>query len=323
MYLINQAGRILWKVQLPEPVNSEVFQIDYFRNGKLQLLFSTRNYIFLVDRKGNFVEKYPVKLRAPATCGLSVFDYEGTRDYRLFIACSDKKVYAYTREGNLLNGWSFEQTENTVTQPVSHFRIGTKDFLVFGDGFRTYILDRKGNTRISTDTYFPRSSGNNYHLDLPRDGSSPALVTTDSTGLVYFIYFSGESKTLRLENFSGRHFFDYKDLTGDGKMEFIFLEHNQLKVFNADGSTLFTYRFREPVGSRPLFYQFSSKDRKLGVVSNRENLIYLFNNDGALYSGFPLQGNTPFSIGNFGDSLSRFNLIVGNRDNFLYNYRVK
>ncbi len=66
------------------------------------MLFSTRNYLYLVDRMGNFVERYPVKLRSPATCGVSVFDYDNTRDYRLFIACEDKKIYAYTKEGTLV-----------------------------------------------------------------------------------------------------------------------------------------------------------------------------------------------------------------------------
>ena len=86
---------------------------------------------------------------------------------------------------------------------------------------------------------------------------------------------------------------------------------------------MFTYKFKEPILSKPQFYQFSATDRKLGIVSRNENRIYLFNSNGELYEGFPLQGNTPFSIGNFGDSLSRFNLVVGSRDNFLYNYRVK
>jgi hypothetical protein len=72
-----------------------------------------------------------------------------------------------------------------------------------------------------------------------------------------------------------------------------------------------------------LFYQFSATDLKIGVVNRPENKIYLFNNNGELFAGFPLQGNTPFSIGNFGDTLSRFNLVVGSGDNFLYNYRVK
>jgi hypothetical protein len=95
--------------------------VDYFRNGKLQLLFSTGNELYLIDRKGNFVEKYPIKLRSPATCGVSVFDYDDNRDYRLFIACEDKHVYAYTRDGNLIAGWEFDTSEREVDQPVNHF----------------------------------------------------------------------------------------------------------------------------------------------------------------------------------------------------------
>jgi hypothetical protein len=324
IYLINQVGRILWKIQLPEPINSEVFQVDYFANGKLQLLFSTRNFLYLVDRNGNFVEKYPVKLRYPATCGVSVFDYDNNRNYRLFIACEDRNVYAYTQEGNLLSGWDFDKSENQVTQPVNHFRIGDKDYIVFGDGYKTYILDRKGSTRVRVDAYFPRSARNNYYLDLPRNGSGAALVTTDTTGKVYFVGFDGKVKTLETKDkFTNNHFFDYKDVNGDGKYEFIYLEDKTLTVYNSNMSRLFTCDFKSSVQSRPAYYQFSQSDRKLGVVSRRDNLIYLINDSGEFYDGFPLQGNTPFSIGNFGDSLSRYSLVVGSNDNFLYNYRVK
>jgi hypothetical protein len=324
IYLINQVGRILWKVQLPEPINSEIFQIDYFRNGKLQLLFSTRNTLYLIDRNGNFVEKYPVKLRSPSTCGLAVFDYDNNRDYRLFIACEDRHVYAYTKEGNLIPGWGFDRSESEVIQPVEHFRIGNKDFIVFGDRFRTYILDRKGNVRVDVETYFPKSAQNNYLLNVPRDGSGPGVVTTDTTGRIYFIGFNGKTTTLEpAGKFTSAHFFDYKDLNGDGKPELIYLDGRSLTVYNKDLSRLFDYDFDSPILSRPLFYQFSASDRKLGVVSRSENRIYLINNTGDLYAGFPLQGNTPFSIGNFGDSLSKFNLVVGSGDNFLYNYRVK
>jgi len=323
IYLINQVGRILWKIRLPGPIISDVFQVDYFRNGKLQLLFSTRNSIYLVDRNGNFVDKYPVSLRSPATNGVSVFDYDRNRDYRLFVACEDRHVYAYKRDGTLLDGWDFGLSESEVTQPINHFRIGDRDFLVFGDRYKTYILDRRGSARVNVDIYFQRSPNNNYILNLTPNVNGPSLVTTDTTGKVYFIGFNGSVRTVELPGkFTGRHFFDYKDLNGDNKPEYIFVEEDRLIVFSSDESRLFTFRFGMPVSSRPMFYQFSSTDRKLGVVSREENLIYLINSNGELYQGFPLQGNTPFSIGNFGDSLSRFNLIVGSRDNFLYNYRV-
>src|SRR5690606_30041639 len=71
-YLINSAGRVLWKVPVRERIAGNVFMIDYFRNGKLQLLFAGENYIHLLDRNGNYVERYPVELRSPAANGLAV-----------------------------------------------------------------------------------------------------------------------------------------------------------------------------------------------------------------------------------------------------------
>ena len=96
IYLINKVGRILWKLQLNEKLNSEVYQVDYYKNGKLQLLFSTENKIHLIDRNGNYVERYPIKLRSPATAGLSVFDYDKDLNYRLFIPGKNKNVSGST-----------------------------------------------------------------------------------------------------------------------------------------------------------------------------------------------------------------------------------
>ncbi|UCG27204.1 MAG: DUF3352 domain-containing protein, partial [Bacteroidales bacterium] len=47
IYLINSAGRILWKIPIHESVMGKVYQIDYYRNNKLQLLFNTQSQIHL------------------------------------------------------------------------------------------------------------------------------------------------------------------------------------------------------------------------------------------------------------------------------------
>ena len=49
--------------------------MDYYKNGKLQLLFAGRDYMHLIDRNGNYVDKYPVKMRTPASNTLALFDY--------------------------------------------------------------------------------------------------------------------------------------------------------------------------------------------------------------------------------------------------------
>ena len=58
-------------------------------------------------------------------------------------------------------------------------------------------------------------------------------------------------------------------------------------------------------------------------VDKNDAKIYLINNDGTLYKGFPLDGNTLFSIGYLEGAGGEFNLIVGGSNNFLYNYSVQ
>ncbi len=322
LYLLNAAGRILWKLPLKEPIMGEVFQIDYYRNGKLQYLFNTRHQLHLIDRNGNYVERYPVDLRSPATSPMALFDYDNNGDYRIFIATEDLATYAYDKEGSLVSGWDAAKTEHRVTRPIQHFRLGSLDYLVFHDSYRTYILDRRGNPRVTPAEQFPHSQFNNLILD-ERSGSQARLVTTDEQGKVYFLYFNGKVESVDLGTFSPSHYFNYTDLDGNGSKEYIFLDGKKLEVFGSDRQPRFSMEFEQAVDQPMNIYQFSRTDNKIGVVVSSQNRIYLINPDGKLYKGFPLLGSSPFTIGKLRESSARFNLVVGGRDNFLMNYSVQ
>jgi len=322
LYLLNEAGRILWKLPMREPIMGEVFQIDYYGNGKLQYLFNTRHQLHLIDRNGNYVERYPVHLRSPATAPMALFDYENNGNYRIFVASEDRNIYVYSKEGNLVSGWEAEKTEHVVQVPPQHFRLGTRDYIVFHDTYRTYILDRRGKPRVVPDEQFPHSPLNHFKLDA--GGNRPAsLVTTGINGRVYRLYFDGKVESLQPDTFSQDHYFEYADLDGNGRKEYIFLDGKRLRVFNADQSMRFQMDFEAPAFPAAHIYEFSRRDRKIGVVVPSLNRIYLINQDGNLYMGFPLAGSSPFTIGKLRESSSRFNLIVGGRDNFLLNYSVQ
>lgn len=64
VYLLNNSGRILWKQKLDGAINSQVYQVDALKNGKLQYLFSTSSHIYLIDRNGNPVTGFPLALRS-------------------------------------------------------------------------------------------------------------------------------------------------------------------------------------------------------------------------------------------------------------------
>ncbi|MFO7658076.1 MAG: DUF3352 domain-containing protein [Bacteroidales bacterium] len=323
IYLINQVGRILWKQNIPEKINSSINQIDYYMNGKLQMMFSTANYLHLIDRNGNYVERYPVKLRSRATNGMALFDYDDNKNYRILIACEDKQVYAYDKEGNIIKGWSPERTESEVTQPVNHFRVKDRDYIVFGDQLNTYILDRKGNTRIGIKELIARSLNNNYYLETSGGPVNSFIAFTDTAGTVYKIFTDERIEKLELMHCTPDHYFDLKDIDGDGNKDFIFLNEHKLTVFRHDKTKLFSYDPGVPIERSPVYYHFSTNDRKIGLVSEKKCLIFLINNNGSVYNGFPLKGCTQFSIGYLGSTISHFNLITGGDNNFLYNYAVQ
>jgi len=319
IYLINKSGRILWKQNIVEKIKSKIVQLDYYKNGKLQMLFSTNNYLHLIDRNGNYVERYPVRLRSHTIAGMSIFDYDKDKNYRILVPCADNKVYAYSKEGSLITGWDFTGSDYPVDQPVNHFRADNKDYIVFGDKYRTYILDRKGQQRIAVKQEIQKSKNNNYILD---EAKSRILIT-DTTGVIYSIYLDGRVEKTSIGTYSSNHFFDLKDINADGEKDFIILDGKTIDVFKQNKAKIFSYQFTHVIKERPVFYRFSYSDRKLGFVDTFDEKIYLLNNNGKIYKGFPLEGTTMFSIGYLDNSLGKFNLIVGGRNNFLYNYSVQ
>jgi len=201
--------------------------------------------------------------------------------------------------------------------------VENKDYIVFFDKNRTYILDRKGNYRVKTRAEFTNSPNNDFTLESGVGSRASRLVKTDITGNIYFLYFDGSFEMKEIKKFSPDHYFMYEDIDSDGERDFIFLEKNRLSVYNSKGSRMFVREFDNPINQPPQVYEFSSNNRKIGVVNQNENKIFLYNKDGALYSGFPLEGNSRFSIGFFNNKNQHFNLVVGSSEGFLYNYFVK
>ncbi len=317
-YLINAAGRVLWKAPLRERITSSIYMVDAFRNGKYQLLFSGRNYLHMLDRNGNYVERYPVKLRSPATNPLALFDYDNNRNYRILIAGEDKMIYAYDITGNVLRGWKPFRTSSRVRQEIAWVRVSGKDYLITSDEASLYFTDRTGSKRLTLKEPVSRAANSSIRL-VP--GSRPSVVCTSPDGTIQQIHFDGSVSKKRLKTFSVDHSFDIFDVTGDGFGEYIFIDNGILYLYGSNGSEMFTREFGSGDLGGPINFIFSASDRKIGVFDSENNLIYLIDSEGKIMRGFPLRGASMFSIGKLSDR-SGWHLIVGGTDRFLYNYKL-
>jgi len=318
-YLINAAGRVLWKVPLNERIVSNIYMIDYYRNGKYQLLFSGRTNIHLLDRNGNYVERYPVKLRSPATNSMVVFDYDNNLNYRLFVAGEDKLIYSYEKTGSVVKGWIPFRTTGNVKSEINYFKVSGKDYIVAADESALYFLDRSGNKRISLKEPVSRAARSAMRQNL---SSGPYIVCTSPDGTIQQIYFDGSVKKFKIRDFSDRHSFDFFDMDGDGYSEYIFIDKGILYLYDHNRQEIFSRQFGSEELSGPVNLVFSATDRKIGVIDSQKNLIYLVGRDGKSMNGFPLKGASMFSVGKLSEK-SGWHLIVGGTDRFLYNYRIE
>ena len=330
IYLISATGKIIWKKTLGEKIMSDpsagsgqgVIQIDALKNNKLQILFNTRNAIYLFDRNGNVMRGFPIKLESPATNAISVFDYEKNRDYRIFVACENKTVHSFKPNGEEVTAFKFGKTDNRVHLPLQYFNIDNKDYLCVVDvKGKIYIVNRQGETRIKIKETLPQGT-HNFYIDLGKDYNKSHIIAADTLGNIIKVSLSGDKESTRIQNFESSPFFDYRDINGDGTKEYIFLTRDELKVFSPDKSLLFKYEFKGRISQPPLFFMFADGKEKIGVISETNNELYLFNDNGSLYQGFPLSGKTAFSIGDLNNE-GVFNLVTGSADNSIYLYQLE
>lgn len=146
LYLISTKGVVLWKKKLKGAVLGRVEQVDLYRNGRLQLAFATPKRLYVIDRNGNNVERFPLEFKDEITQPLSVFDYDKQRNYR-FLITQHKNLLMYDSKGKSVKGFNYLATQAVSSQP-KHFRVRGKDYIVFSAGNRLKLLDRRGSIRV-------------------------------------------------------------------------------------------------------------------------------------------------------------------------------
>lgn len=88
--LVDEQGKILWKIPFPGKLCGMVGQVDYYNNGKIQFLVVTGDQVHLIDRLGREVSGFPRQLPANAVVGPDKVSVRGTNYWRVD---TEKKTY--------------------------------------------------------------------------------------------------------------------------------------------------------------------------------------------------------------------------------------
>ena len=316
---IDGDGTERWKVHLEGPIMGEIKSIDYRKNGELQLLFNTKEAIHLINSQGSEVRNYPIRLKSEATNEISVFDYEGKKDYRYMLACRDHKVYNLDKNGKMITGWQPKVTQSNVELPVRYFKVGSREYIAYSDHTRTYILDRQGKERVKiTDDYVHSKS--NLSLLKEQNGTT-SLVATDEHGRIRSVGLDGTLRKIALGNFSGNHIFLPVEFKKDGFQGFLFLDKQTVSLFNLTGKLIFTRLFKG-LPDEPMALSVDADSELIEIYLITSNKAIFLRKDGSVFDANLPVGLTPLSIGSFNVNSGVSNLLAFTEDGFLTNFQI-
>ncbi|WP_298503631.1 ribonuclease HII [uncultured Maribacter sp.] len=300
LYLISDTGLVIWKKELQNPIQGKVRQVDLYKNGRLQLAFTTTNQFMILDRNGKEVAPFSMSFDGGNLNPLAVFDYEKKKEYR-FLVTQGKKIFMYNSKGEIVKGFKLTKTKENIIAAPKHFVIKNKDYLVFKlENGNLKIVNRVGKDRVKVKNKIAFSEneiyvykdrfnlsdmdGNLHQINTEGKDSKTALSLVKDHGLVT------TSRTLVYMN----------DNTISIKGKKVELD---LGVYN-----------------KPQIFLIHNK-MYIGVTDIQNQNIYLFDSQANLLPNFPIFGTSAIDLIDM-DGDKKPELVTKDNDNSIVVYKI-
>lgn len=295
LYVINSAGEQVYNQPLTSPIVSDAFQIDYFKNGKLQLLIATADKMYAIDRLGDPLPGFPIALPGEKIDRLSLLDYDNNKEYRYLLASDSGNLWLLDKTGKQLEGWSpLKLGEKTIGSPF-HTRVqGKGDFMVaLGISGKLYLFNRKGEPQAGSPVVLP--AGIASPLQVKKNGT-PILQTITSGGEFIEISFSGEilKKTQVQKTNRDDKFRELTDQKGNGTL-LVMEQFNKIQLFDNQQLLLMSLPLKAEqtwLG----YFDFGTSRKIIAVTDRKQGLGYLYDLKGNLLISTPLQSEEEIQI---------------------------
>ncbi len=315
LYLVNSKGKTLWKKHLKEKIQSKIHMVDMFKNRKNQMLFSTDNFIHLIDRNGKYVENYPVRTPSKISSPLVVFDYESTREYRLFFSCENLNTYNYTINGIKNEGFTPLKTATEVQVPVHYFKVGENDYLLAIDsGGTIYGYSRRGELRFQLKNKTLLPSGEIF-VDVSTNLAFSKIIFVDEkNSAIHKISLTDKKEIipLKTENEIFTSAFTYVD--ENKSLDLVSAGLEEMYAHNLNGNLLFTVKTPIPLSklnyysdqSHSLYYGWSSSNEELWLYENKLNESKIIKSTAMPFFSNLFRDNKIYIVFSEGDQLNCF-----------------
>jgi hypothetical protein len=301
LYRFSNSGARLWKRQLDAKIQGRIHEVDLFRNKKLQLAFTTETSFVFVDRNGNYLDGFPKRFQDGNLSALSVFDYDNSRNYRMVFS-QGRDIYMLNNAGDKVNGFTYTKAESELASPAKHFRIASKDYLLFPLKNGTLkVLQRDGKDRFKLSQRFDFTSNElfEYRNTFAFTDQKGALVQIDTRGKV--------SRTDL--GFSPDH------LSASSSKTLVLSDQEKLQI--KEKRIELEYGIYEG-----LRFFYVNDTIYISLLDKASKQLFVYNSQGELLKGFPVMGISAIDLIDM-DNDKKVELVTADERNSLTVYRIE
>ena len=272
LILLGLDEKIIFERQLDSKIISEIFQVDLYKNNRLQFMFLTNKQLIVLDINGNFVKRIDLK-KSESKKYLSVFDYDKNRNYRIVIQ-NGKSIKMLDSKFNDVKGFKRTKLKTEISHKLKHHRILNKDYLTIVDeDGAPLILDRRGNIRIKLPKNI-RTESSNFFIN------SNSLININNLNQLVRVELNGKIST--------KQFID--------ENQKIFADNDNLLIHSNGKLIINNNEFNLPYGNFDGLNILKSKEKTYyHIRSDDDNQSYLFNKMG-MVRGFPIFSKSNIDI---------------------------
>lgn len=293
IHLVSSKGSVLWSKPMNSAIIGDVFQVDYFKNGKLQYLFTTDGALHIIDRLGNYVQPFPIKLAIKDIQFLDLIDYDHSKNYRFLIADKSGKLWMYDKEGNNLDGWNPRNVEGMLHCAPRHHRVRGKDYLtaIRNDG-KVYVTNRRGESIKGFPMNLDARPSGDYFLEIGSSLSQTNFVIVSRDGFRIKFNLDGkiQSRETLLKSSVDARFSLVKEMNGKSYC-IVRQEPRNLTVSDQSGKQIIV---NEYIGMNTInvqYYDFGAGKIFYLITDVVQNLTYAYDRQGNLLTSPPMEAD--------------------------------
>lgn len=310
VHAIHPNGNKMWSAVFHGRIVGDMVQLE----DRSIVLVTDRNRLYRFDTEGKTFHGFSLGMPHEPSGTPTVLTLRGKQI--IFVPANDK-LMAYDMDGQKLTSWDNVVINGKILEGIHQ----SNDRIVVGSTTgRLYFFDQSGNT--TKELRIPGETRLNEQLGMIQKEGQDIFLTTDTGGTYYQLSYEAGVQPYKMEELSGKHQVFFENISGSNAPEMIIVDGSQLYVYDVTDSVrqVYHYGFTRDVAQQPLFFPMSRQQFSMGIASQATNLIYLFEENGTVTNGFPIEALPLFYYGRINYNSSNY-LLCTRRDHRLYAYR--